>query len=337
MIGWIFRRRLQTLSWAHPAFFPAIIFASATLIFILSLILWVESGALRRSWKIRIAKLSNLPGLKPEPITLWLSHRIPDPLEVLAKPIWRSVGGYILMEEWQDAGFPGKPSRYLLLILGIAVAGLFLGYRIGGLLLGMALGIILPFLIRALVRGRAQAYRRRFGEQLPQALDSISSGFSAGLSFEQALRFAQDDLPLPIKEAITTLSRRISLGYPVDEALRMLITEYPDDSLALALDGIILQRQFGGNLVRMLEQTANLLRDRIELDREVRAVTTQGRLSGFVIAALVPVSAGILLAFNPAYIDVLFDTLLGQILVVVALAMQFIGWAIISRLVKIRY
>jgi len=241
------------------------------------------------------------------------------------------------MEEWQDAGLPGKPSRYLLLLLTAALAGGFLGDRIGGIVLGIALAFILPILLSALIRSQAQAYRRRFGEQLPQALDSIASGLSAGLSFEQAIRFAQDDLPSPIMGTFAKLSRRISLGYPIDEALGRLLKEHPDESLALALDGIILQRQFGGDLVRMLEETANLLRGRIELDREVRAVTTQGRLSGFVIAALVPISAGILLAFNPRYIDVLFDTLIGQMLVVIALALQLLGWAIISRLARIRY
>ena len=87
----------------------------------------------------------------------------------------------------------------------------------------------------------------------------------------------------------------------------------------------------------MLEESADLLRGRVELEREVRAVTTQGRLTGTVIAALVPVSAGILLAFNPRYIDVLFDTLIGQSLVVVAFVLQLVGWAIISRMVRIRY
>jgi len=87
----------------------------------------------------------------------------------------------------------------------------------------------------------------------------------------------------------------------------------------------------------MLEESADLLRGRVELEREVRAVTTQGRLTGTVIAALVPVSAGILLAFNPRYIDVLFDTLIGQLLVVVAFVLQLVGWAIISRMVRIRY
>ena len=337
LIVWVFRQQLQLASWEHPAFFPAIALASATLMVVLSMILWVEAGTMRRVWKARTADVSELPALEPEPIILWLMRRTPDPLEWLAKPIWRTTWGLALFDEWQDAELGGKPSRYLLLIIATALVGGFLGYRIGGMLLGIALAFILPILPKAWIRNRAQAYRRRFGEQLPQALDSFASGLSAGLSFEQAIRFAQEDLPSPIKEAFAKLSRQIALGHPINEALRKLLAEHPDESLALALDGLILQRQFGGDMVRMLEETADLLRGRVELEREVRAVTTQGRLSGSVIAGLVPVSAGILLAFNPRYIDVLFDTLIGQLLVVIALVLQLVGWAIISRMVRIRY
>ena len=337
LIVWLFRRQLQSASWAHPAFFPAIATASMALIIILSLILWVEAGTMRRTWKARTAQVSQLPALKPEPIISWLLRRIPDPLEWLAKPILRTTIGMSLVEEWQGAELSGKPSRFILLLIAAAFVGGFLGYRIGGALLGTALVFIMPIFPRTMIRNRAQAYRRRFGEQLPQALDAFASGLSAGLSFEQAIHFAQEDLPQPIKGTFLKLSRRIHLGHPIDEALLRLLSEHPDESLALALDGLILQRQFGGDMVRMLEETADLLRDRVELEREVRAVTTQGRLSGSVIAALVPVSAGILLAFNPRYIDVLFDTLIGQMLVVLALVLQLIGWAIISRMVRIRY
>jgi len=337
LIVWFSRRQLQLASWAHPAFFPAMALASSTLMIVLSLILLVEAGTMRRVWKARTADVAKLPALEPEPITQWVLRRIPDPLEWLVKPLWRTTWGLSLSEEWQDAKLGSKPSRCILFITATAIAGGFLGYRIGGILLGIALAFILPILPRAWISNRAQTYRRRFGEQLPQALDSFASGLSAGLSFEQAIRFAQEDLPSPIREAFAKLSRRITLGHPIDEALRKFLSEYPNESLALALDGLILQRQFGGDMIRMLEETADLLRGRVELEREVRAVTTQGRFSGSVIAALVPVSAGILLAFNPRYIDVLFDTLIGQLLVVLALVMQLIGWAIISRMVRIRY
>ena len=65
LIVWLFRRQLQSASWAHPAFFPAIATASMVLIIILSLILWVEAGTMRRTWKARTAQVSQLPALKP--------------------------------------------------------------------------------------------------------------------------------------------------------------------------------------------------------------------------------------------------------------------------------
>jgi tight adherence protein B len=172
---------------------------------------------------------------------------------------------------------------------------------------------------------------------MPQALDAIAAGLAAGLSFPQAVEYAAEEAPDPVNDAIAKLSRQIALGYPVDEALQNLHADHPEESLALIVDGIALQRQFGGDLVDMLDQTAALLRERIELDREVRAVTSQGRLSGWVVAALVPVSAGILLFSNPVYIDILFDTVIGQALVVIAIVLQLAGWWIISRMVRIRY
>jgi tight adherence protein B len=216
------------------------------------------------------------------------------------------------------------------------MGGIF-GWRIGGPILGLALAVIFPLLPRQIVVTRASSNRRRFGEQLPQALDALGAGLAAGLSFPQAVEYATEELPKPIVEAFLRLQRRISLGHPVDRSLQRLLQESPEEGLALVIDGIILQRQFGGDLIGMLEETASLLRERLELEREVRAVTTQGRLSGWVVASLVPVSAGILLFSNPVYIDILFDTLIGQILLVVALLLQLLGWGIISRMVRIRY
>jgi tight adherence protein B len=215
--------------------------------------------------------------------------------------------------------------------------GFLSGLRIGGVLLACALAFVIPLIPRAWVKNRAEARRARFGEQLPQALDSLASGLSAGLSFQQAVGFASDELPDPVAGAMASLEQRISLGVPTDRALGRLLEDHPEEALALVVDGIVLQRRFGGDLVAMLESTADLLRERVELEREVRAITSQGRLSGWVVAALVPVSAGILLLSNPVYINVLFQTLIGQALVALALALQLAGWVIISRMVQIRY
>ena len=239
--------------------------------------------------------------------------------------------------EWKDAGLGGKPYRYLLLLAGSAAAGALAGARIGGPVLAAALACALPILPWQWVARRAEAGRRAFGEQLPHALDVLASGLAAGLSFQQAVDYAAAETAPPVSEALTRLARWMALGHSVEASLVHLLDTVGEESLAMAVEGIELQRQVGGDLVSMLGRTADLLRERVELEREVHAVTAQGRLSGAVIAVLVPVSAGILLSANPRYIDVLFDSLVGQMLLAFAVALQLAGWAIISRLMRVRY
>ena len=172
---------------------------------------------------------------------------------------------------------------------------------------------------------------------MPQVLEALASGLSAGLSLAQAVDYAAEELAGPASSALRLLSLRLALGIPMEKALASLLDLHPDDAFALVVEGIALQRQFGGDLIRMLSETGTRLRERMEVEQEVRAVTAQGRLSGWVLAALVPVSAALLLISNPRYIDVLFDTWIGQSLLVLSLVLQLFGWAVISRLVRIAY
>lgn len=262
---------------------------------------------------------------------------MPDPLEWLARPVLNSSWGSSFGSDWQQAGLGVKPSRGLLLALAALLAGWLFGVRIAGPVLALALLLVAPLAPISAIRAVAESKRSRYDEQLPMALDALAAGLSAGLSFPQAVHFAAGELPEPMSEVMARISRRLQLGIPVEVALQALPEARLGEMMVLAVEGIALQRQFGGDLVRMLNETADLLRERVELDREVKAVSSQGWLSGAVVAALVPVSAALLLATNPAYIDVLFNTLVGQILLVGALLLQLAGWAVLSRLVRIEY
>lgn len=337
VVAWIGRYPFNTFVSRHPAAIPSAFAALLIAWGALAGSLWLEYVALRRWWLRRTRRVSGIPNLAPQSVIEGFVQALPDPLELVASPLMRTTLGARLAGEWRDAGLGKKPSRYLILLVGAAVVGFILGDRIAGGVLGIGAAAVLPILPRQIVKSRAEAGRRRFGEQLPETLDALASGLSAGLSFQQAIRYAGEEMPEPSGEALRRLNRKIELGQPVETALRALEADHPEEAFALVVDGIVLQRQFGGDLVGMFGQTAALLRERLELEHEVRAVTAQGRLSGWIIAALVPVSAGILLIFNPRYIDVLFDSLVGQVLLVLVMILQLAGWAIISRIVRIRY
>ena len=335
--AWIFRRDLHQLYQDRTALLPGTFIAFAVAFTAMLIGLWIEHIGQRRFWLLRVEQQVGVEDIAPPTFLQKLKRRMPDPLEWMAGPILRSSFGSNMAKDWEDSGFGTKASRYLLLMLLTGLLGITIGLRVGGPLIGLALAFALPLLPRQLVKSRSQANRRRFGHQIPDALDSIASGLAAGLSFPQAIEYASGELPDPIVHAIMRLSRRIALGNPIDESLKRMHQDHPEESLAMVVEGIALQRQFGGDLVAMLGETARLVRERVELEREVNAITTQGRLSGWVVAALVPVSAGLLLFSNPAYIDVLFTTIIGQIMVVFAILLQIGGWVIISRMVRIKY
>jgi tight adherence protein B len=335
--AWFGRQGLHHWSLRAPAGIPSILAALPVLTAVMGICLWLEHRAKRRGWLKRTAQVAGLRLLAVDPKRVPWLRTDPEPLAWLCQPIFRTPIGRRLAQRWKAAGFESAPTRYLLLIVGAAASGWLVGARIAGPVLALGLAAAAPLAPINWVNARRVSQQRQIDDQIPVALDALAAGLAAGLSLGQAIEFASGELPEPLSAVFSRMDLRLKLGMPIDDALDVLVRFRPVEVMLMAVEGIQLQRQYGGDLVRMLGETSSLLRDRLELDREVRAVASQGRLSGTVVAGLVPVSAGLLLLTNPGYIDVLFDTLPGQILLVVALLLQLIGWAILGRLLRIQY
>ena len=332
------RESLHAWMETHKASLPSAAVGLTVWLLTVSSVLGLERRWRVRQWLDRNEALTGLQRLGPETAFERLRQKAPDPLEWLVTPLRRRAFGQTLLEDWRDAGLGSKLSRYLLLLTATAALGAVIGTRIAGPLLAVGMAMIMPWIPFRIVAGRAEDRRKRFGDQVPAALDAIAAGLAAGLSFPAAVKFSADELPSPIRDAMRSLHLRMELGHSVEDSLSWVLDRHPgEEGLNLAFDGVILQRRLGGDLVRMLEETASVVRERVELEQEVRAVTAQGRLSGWVIGGLVPVSAVLLLVSNPRYINVLFETIPGQALLIVALLLQLIGWVVISRLVRVEY
>jgi tight adherence protein B len=333
--AWLARGQIHAVVQRHPALLIAVVVGTCIWFAAIASVLRMRRENRARAWRARVEDDIGIGEIAPPGWLARWSRRLPDPLEELAGPLLRTRWGRRLSHEWRQSGFGQKGSRYLLMLAVLAGGVAYLGAATGGPILALALAFSIPLLPIRWVRGRAEERERRLSEQVPLALDGIAAGLSAGLSFDNAIQFASEELSSPINEALARLHRLLLVGHPFDFALERWQREFPVPSLGLAMEGVRLQRQLGGDMIRMLSETAELVRARMELEREVHAVTAQGRLSGWVIAALVPVSAAVLLSSNPRYIDVLFESLIGQVLLAVAICLQLLGWSMISRLIQI--
>ena len=246
----------------------------------------------------------------------------------------KGLGG-VLLRLWQDAGFGSQPLPLLLLMIGITSFGILLGYlaSISYLLSGFISFLLLVGFF-TLLYSRARLRRQLFQDQFPGVLDRLADSLQAGFSLPQAIDFVIPSLAQPSSMEMSRISAQIQMGFTVEQALAELYQRRPNEDVRLLVEGLTLQRQVGGNMAAMMREMADMIRKRVELGNEVRTLTAQGRLSAIVIALLVPVSLGLLSMF-PGYTDVLFNTTIGNLVLITAGILEMIGAVIVIRLIRI--
>jgi tight adherence protein B len=187
----------------------------------------------------------------------------------------------------------------------------------------------------AIIRYRQRARLRAFDAQLGDALSLLGSGLQSGFSFEQAMSsVAQDGLP-PLQQEFQRYCKEIALGVPVDSALMNLIARNPSFDLRIAVNAIQIHRQIGGNLSGILEQIEETIRERVNLRQEVRTLTAQARLSGYIVA-FIPVALMLILnVINPQYVHNMLTNGLGIAILIACGVSITVAGILIQRIVNI--
>ncbi len=336
LLGWAYREPIGSLLRTHSTKFAAAACIFLFFSFLLPLIEWQQIIGLHRIWRARLIRQERL--LIPRSrLRGWRKLAAFDPLEYLSAPFFRTKVGQVLASHWYDAGFGSQPGRLLAAIAVAIAAGYIFGFAIGRRpILGFFSAFIFLVGLFAVVFYRARLQRRRFGDQLPDMLERLADSLQAGFSLIQAIEFVHPALPEPSASELGQVARQIALGLSMDDALAALLERRPGEDLRFLVEGLTLQRQVGGNMAVLMRELAGFVRGRVTIENEVRALTAQGRLSAVVIALLVPFSVG-LLSFFPGYVDVLFQTDLGNLVLVTAGILELIGTGIILRVIRLEY
>lgn len=257
-----------------------------------------------------------------------LRRRAPWPA-LLGEPVtrWQHFVG------WFDLPFtPPAPIVLAASSLVFLVLGWLLGRLLGVLLVFAALGAL-----GLALASRAARHRRTFVRQLPEGLASLADALRAGYSLPQAIALMARDTRPPLGRVWAALERAYELRLPPKEALERTRAPLGVPEWNVVVESLSAHADFGGNIVPFLEEIATLLRDRQVVDREIQTLTAPGRLSGFLIAGLVPAVILIFWFLSPAYLSILFETRVGQFLLVFVAVLEVLGFLWIRRLVRIEY
>lgn len=264
-------------------------------------------------------KLVNLDKVKQISNSSFIDRTI-DKLELTL----RSTGIQIDVEEY-----------IALVIISMVFFGLAAGLLSRHFLLiipGAILGYFMPKLwVNSKRAGRIKA----FNDALPDMIITIVGSLRAGYSFVQAMKTVSEESEAPVKDEVIIFLKETSYGVTMEDALNNLKARMPSNDLDLMVQAILIQRQVGGNLSMILEVIEKTIRERNEIDRHVRALTAQGKLSGIVVGLLPVIIFVVLLLMNPEYMAPMTKSTLGLIILGVGVVMEIIGFIFMNKLAKI--
>jgi len=181
-----------------------------------------------------------------------------------------------------------------------------------GVLLGLVLAIIPYFLLRR--QGKVRA--RRLLEQLPDALDLMARSLQAGLGLNDAFRMCAEEMHLPVAAEFGRVFEEVRFGRDHREALNNMVKRNPAlFDLRLFVSSVLLQRETGGNLIEILENISNTIRQRFLFDAKVKAMTSEAKFSAYILGSM-PIMVVLLIALsNPQYLSPLVEDSLGNMMV----------------------
>lgn len=303
-----------------------------------ALYLFVEMPAAKRRVRERLAALQQTSMTEADEdaerliMRQELMSRIPAIDRLLLRLSWVTKLQLLI----EQAGIKMPAASLVLMSLGIGLAGLLLG-----LLLPVPLPTVVmlaaaaaaaPFAVVALKRKQRFA---KFAELFPDAVDLLSRAVRAGHAFTTGFALIGSEMPEPVAGEFRTAYSQQNLGLSLDDTLRNLSMRIPLTDVRIFVSALLIQRESGGNLAEILDNLSYVIRERFRILRQVEILSAEGRISMWVLVAAPIVGAVLLSVINPDYMRRLFTDPWGKIALGSAAGMQFIGYLIIRKIVRI--
>ena len=177
---------------------------------------------------------------------------------------------------------------------------------------------------------------RRFLEQLPDALDMMSQSLQAGLGLTQAMVFVAKEMPDPLGTEFSVFIEEVNLGLPLADALKKLEERMALPEVRLFSTALLVQREVGGSLAELLNKLADIIRDRFRIERLIKSLTGQNRMSAWTVCSVPPFLGVFMFIREPQMMNDMLNDPMGRAMLAAALVLEIIGIVVFRKLIKVR-
>lgn len=240
-----------------------------------------------------------------------------------------------LATQLAQANLKWTVGEFLVLTVLLAISLGLLLYVMNRYIL-IPIGVLAGFFVPRIYLGiRKNKRLKDFNDQLGDALNLMVNSLRAGYSTMQAIEVISKEMPAPISEEFGRVVLELQLGVPFDTAMGNLIRRMPSPDMDLVITAMSVQREVGGNLAEVLDAISFTIRERVRIKGEIKTLTAQGTITGYVITAL-PFGLAILLyMINPGFMGGLFTDPCGWMMIGIALVLIVVGFVVVRKIVNI--
>ena len=236
----------------------------------------------------------------------------------------------------EQAGYSMLAHRLVLLAGSLAIVGAGAGWVFTHhMLIALVAAVVagaLPFL--KVVRARAQRILK-IEEQLPEAVDMMKRALRAGHPFSGSIKLVSEELEAPLGKEFATTFADLNYGNDVRRAMLGLLQRVPSVPVMALVTSVLVQKETGGNLAEILGQISNVVRGRFRLERKIRTLSAEGRLSAWILALVPIVLFGVITLTTPDYLPTLTASDIGKKLIAFGAVSGVIGILWIRRIIRI--
>jgi len=177
---------------------------------------------------------------------------------------------------------------------------------------------------------------RAFENQLPDVLITLAAALKAGHSFKQGLQTIVDEGNPPASKEFERVLTEARLGRPLGQALADMSERLGSKNFEFVITAVSIQQEVGGSLAGLIDMVADTVRQRQQFIRKIKGLTAMGRAGAYTLVALPFFMAAAITIINPIYMDPLYHSHTGHMLIYTGLGMMAVGSAILKKIVSFK-
>jgi tight adherence protein B len=241
-----------------------------------------------------------------------------------------------LRERLTQAGSSLKVGEYLTILACFsALFGIIGVFLTQSLLVGLLLAAATPLFGLVYLKSKAQKRLQTIEAQLPAVLQLLAGSLDSGSSLLLAMELAGEEGDPPLSTELKRVIAETRVGRPVLEALEAMALRVGSRDVSWTVEAIRIQHQTGGKLADTLRVLADFMRTRVEVRGEIRALAAEAKISGKVLTFL-PIGIGaFLFMFRRNYLEPLYSTGLGKLMIVAAVVGMTVGALWMRRMTQV--